>query len=57
MFVFSLVLIAVLIAADQIIKLIVDSTLAVGEIVEVIKFGDFKLFSLNHVETAVQHGA
>lgn len=52
MFVFSLVLIAVLIAADQIIKLIVDSTLAVGEIVEVIKFGDFKLFSLNHVRNS-----
>ena len=52
MFVFSLVLIAVLIAADQIIKLIVDSTLVVGEIVEVIKFGDFKLFSLNHVRNS-----
>lgn len=52
MFVFSLVLIAVLIAADQIIKIIVDSALSVGSTVEVIKFGGFKLFSLMHVRNS-----
>ena len=52
MFVISLVLIAVLIAADQIIKIIVDSCLDIGSVVEVIKFGDFKLFSLNHVRNS-----
>ena len=52
MFVISLVLIAVLIAADQIIKIIVDSCLDIGGVVEVIKFGDFKLFSLNHVRNS-----
>ncbi len=52
MFVFSLVLIAVLIAADQIIKIIVDSCLEIGSVVEVVKFGDFKLFSLNHVRNS-----
>lgn len=52
MFVFSLLLIVGLIAADQIIKLIVDANMAVGDLVEVIKFGDFKLFSLNHVRNS-----
>lgn len=52
MFIFSLVLIAVLIAADQIIKIIVDSTMEVGSIVEVIKFGDHKVFSLMHVRNS-----
>lgn len=52
MFVFSLVLIAALIAADQIIKLIVDANLEIGRVIEVIKFGDFKLFSLSHVRNS-----
>ena len=52
MFIFSLVLIAVLIAADQIIKIIVDSTMELGSVVEVIKFGDHKIFSLMHVRNS-----
>lgn len=52
MFVISLALIAVLIAADQIIKIIVDASLSVGSVVEVIKFGEFKLFSLMHVRNS-----
>ena len=52
MFIFSLVLIAVLIAADQIIKIIVDSTMELGSVVEVIKFGDNKIFSLMHVRNS-----
>ncbi|MBQ8119659.1 MAG: signal peptidase II [Ruminococcus sp.] len=52
MFVFSLVLIAVLIFADQLIKIIVDSCIDIGGVVEVIKFGNFKLFSLEHVRNS-----
>jgi len=52
MFVFSLVLIAVLILADQLIKIIVNSCIDIGGVVEVIKFGDFKLFSLEHVRNS-----
>ena len=52
MFVFSLVLIAVLIFADQLIKIIVNSCIDIGGVVEVIKFGDFKLFSLEHVRNS-----
>lgn len=52
MFVFSLVLIAVLIFADQLIKVIVNSCIDIGGVVEVIKFGDFKLFSLEHVRNS-----
>ncbi len=52
MFVFSLVLIAVLIALDQLIKIIVDSTISIGSVIEVIKFGDVKIFSLSHVRNS-----
>ena len=52
MFVISLVIIAVLIAIDQIIKVIVNAKLAVGDIVEVIKFGNTKIFSLSHVRNS-----
>lgn len=52
MFLFSIMLVAVLIAADQIIKVLVDYFINIGSTVEVIKFGDFKLFSLEHVRNS-----
>lgn len=52
MFVLSLILIAVLTAVDQIIKLIVDATLTLGKVVPVIRLGEFKIFSLMHVRNS-----
>lgn len=52
MFVISLIIAAGLIAVDQIIKIIVNANLEIGSVVEVVKFGDFKLFSLNHVRNS-----
>ena len=49
MFVISLVLIVLLTAADQIIKVIVDSKITLGNVIEVLKFGDLKVFSLTHI--------
>lgn len=49
MFVFSLILIAVLAAADQIIKQLVVKNISIGEIIEAIKIGGNKIFSLTHV--------
>ena len=50
MFVISLVIMAVLVAADQLIKLAVTNNLPLnGQPVEVIKFGSFKVFSLTHI--------
>lgn len=50
MFVVSLVIIVVLTAADQLIKLAVTNNLALNcQPIEVIKLGDFKIFSLTHI--------
>lgn len=53
MFVISLVIMAVLVAADQLIKLAVTNNLPLnGQPVEVIKFGSFKVFSLTHIRNS-----
>ncbi len=52
MFAISLVVIAGLILIDQIIKIIVNASLSIGEVIEVIKFGDTKIFSLDHVRNS-----
>ncbi|MDO4943590.1 MAG: signal peptidase II [Ruminococcus sp.] len=52
MFVFSLVLIVVLTAVDQIIKFVVNDRIDPGSIIEVIKFGDVKVFSLTHIRNS-----
>jgi len=51
-FAFSLALAAVLTAIDQIIKFAVNDRIGLGEIIEVIKFGDVKIFSLTHIRNA-----
>lgn len=54
MFVISLVIMAVLVAADQLIKLAVTNNLPLnGQPVEVIKFGSFKVFSLTQDRKSV----
>ena len=53
MFVISLVIMAVLVAADQLIKFAVTNNLPLnGQPVEVIKFGSFKVFSLTHIRNS-----
>lgn len=49
MYVFSLILIVLLTAADQLIKLAVVGNIEIGEIIKVIHFGDFELFNLTHI--------
>lgn len=49
MYVFSLVLIVILTVADQLIKLAVVKNIDIGEIIRVIHFGDFDVFSLTHI--------
>lgn len=49
MYVFSLVLIVILTAADQLIKLAVVRNIDLGEIIRVIHFGDFDVFSFTHI--------
>ena len=49
MFIFSLVLIAVLAAVDQLLKYIVAHNIEMHELIEVIKVGSVKIFSLTHV--------
>ena len=49
MFALSLVLCAVLIVIDQVIKAVVDNHIELGEIIEVVKFGSVKIFSLTHI--------
>lgn len=49
MFIFSLILIAVLTFADQILKYIVAQNIDLYDIIEVIKIGSTKIFSLTHV--------
>lgn len=52
MFALSLVLCAVLIAVDQVLKVVVDKNIQLGEVIEVIKLGSFKLFSLTHIRNS-----
>lgn len=49
MFVFSLIVIVLLTAADQLIKYLVVEKIAVGEIIKVIRFGSHDIFSLTHI--------
>lgn len=49
MYVFSLVLIVILTLADQLIKLAVVKNIDLGEVIRVIHFGDFDVFSLTHI--------
>lgn len=50
MFIFSLILIIILTAADQLIKLAVVKNISLYEIHEIIKIGSHKIFSLTHVK-------
>ena len=49
MYFLSLALIVVFTAVDQIIKILVDKHIALNEVINVIKFGDTKIFSLTHI--------
>lgn len=48
-FIISLVLIAVLTAADQLIKFAVVKHMKLGEVIKVIHFGEHKIFSLTYI--------
>ncbi len=50
MFIFSLILIIILTAADQLIKLAVVENISLYEVHEIIKIGSHKIFSLTHVK-------
>lgn len=50
MFIFSLILIIILTAVDQLIKLAVVKNISLYEIHEIIKIGSHKIFSLTHVK-------
>lgn len=50
MFIFSLILIIILTAADQLIKLAVVKNISLYEVHEIIKIGSHKIFSLTHVK-------
>lgn len=52
MFVFSLFLIIILTAVDQVIKIAVNGGIELGEVIEVIKFGEVKIFSLTHIRNS-----
>ena len=49
MFALSLMLAAVLIVIDQCLKAVVNSKIELGRVIEVIKFGSVKVFSLTHI--------
>ena len=49
MFIISLIIIALLTLADQLIKLAVVNNIDTGEIIRVIHFGDFDVFNLTHI--------
>ena len=49
MYFLSLALIVVFTAVDQIIKILVDKHIALNEVINVIKFGNTKIFSLTHI--------
>lgn len=50
MFIFSLILIIILTAADQLIKLAVVENISLYEVHEIIKIGSHKIFSLTYVK-------
>lgn len=52
MFALSLMLAVFLIAVDQCLKAVVDHKIGLGEIIEVIKFGSVKIFSLTHIRNS-----
>ncbi len=52
MFVFSLILIAVLAVIDQLIKYIVVQNIQLYDVIEVIKFGSHRIFSLTHIRNS-----
>lgn len=52
MFALSLLLAAFLIVTDQVLKAVVNSKIELGKVVEVIKFGDAKIFSLTHIRNS-----
>ncbi len=49
MFIFSLVIIVVLSAIDQLIKFAVVRNIEIGEVINVIRFGSHDIFSLTHI--------
>ena len=49
MFIFSLILITALTLLDQVIKLLVNQKIDLYEVIEVIKIGSTKIFSLTHI--------
>ncbi|MBQ8967937.1 signal peptidase II [Ruminococcus sp.] len=52
MFALSLVLAALLVAADQGLKVLVNSKIEQGRVIEVIKLGSVKIFSLTHIRNS-----
>lgn len=52
MTIISIILIAVLIAVDQITKLLVINKIEIGKIISVVKFGDKEIFSFTHVRNS-----
>ncbi len=49
MLLFSTILFFILIAIDQILKILVNGNMQIGEIIPVIKFGENEIFNLNYV--------
>lgn len=49
MFALSLMLAALLIVIDQALKAVVNSKIELNRVIEVIKFGSVKIFSLTHI--------
>lgn len=49
MFALSLMLAAFLVVVDQCLKAVVNNKIELGKVIEVIKFGDVKVFSLTHI--------
>ena len=52
MFVISLILIVALTLIDQILKYLVANNIFLGDTIEVIKFGETKIFSLTHIRNS-----
>lgn len=52
MFVVALILIVVLAGIDQLLKLLVNAQIEIGQVIEVIKIGGTKIFSLTHVRNS-----
>lgn len=52
MFALSLMLAAFLIVVDQVLKVVVNSKIELDKVIEVIRFGDVKIFSLTHIRNS-----